>query len=276
MRVNDWLPLAAAMLATGAVGGVLAGLLGVGGGIAIVPFLEYALAVLGIDAQIRVHIAVATSLATIIPTSISSARAHARRGSVDRELARSWALPLVAGALLGAVVASQVRSAVLTVVFGSVALLVALKMMLPLGDRPVATRVPRGWRGAPVPFSIGALSALMGIGGGTVSVPVMSLYGEPIHRAVGTAALFGLFISLPGTLAFLVAHPAAATPWGTVGYVSLPGLALIAPAAMLFAPVGARIAHSLSHRALAIVFGLFLGLVAARMLYRSWVDWGLP
>jgi uncharacterized membrane protein YfcA len=276
MRVSDWLPLAAAMLATGAVGGVLAGLLGVGGGIVIVPFLEYALAVLGIDAEVRVHIAIATSLATIIPTSISSARAHARRDSVDLELARSWALPLVAGALLGAVVASHVRSAVLTVVFGSVALLVALKMMLPFGDRPVATRVPRGWSGAPVPFAIGTLSALMGIGGGTVSVPVMSLYGQPIHRAVGTAALFGLFISLPGTLAFLAAHPAAATPWGTVGYVSLPGLALIAPAAMLLAPVGARIAHSLSHRALAIVFGLFLGLVAARMLYRSWIDWGLP
>jgi uncharacterized membrane protein YfcA len=234
-------------------------------------FLEYALAVLGVEQEVRVHVAVATSLATIIPTSISSARAHARRDSVDGELARSWAVPLVVGALAGAVIASHVRSAVLTIVFGSVALLVALKMMLAFGDRPIASRVPRGWSGSPIPLSIGALSALMGIGGGTVSVPVMTLYGQSIHRAVGTAALFGLFISLPGTLAYLAATPESTTPWGTVGYVSLPGLALIAPTTMLFAPLGATLAHSLSRRALAIAFGVFLGLVAARMLYRSFV-----
>jgi len=259
------------MLATGAVGGVLAGLLGVGGGIVIVPLLDYVLGLLGVPPAIGMHIAVATSLATIIPTSISSSRAHARRGSVDRDIIRSWAIPMVGGAVIGTLIAAHVRSAVLAAVFGLVALLAAFKMMLPVDDWHVSERVPRGWRAAPIPVVIGLLSTLMGIGGGTISVPIMTLCGEAIHTAVGTAALFGLFISLPGTVGFLLATSSVTPPWGTVGLVSLPGVLLIAPMTMLCAPIGVRLAHALSRRQLAIAFGLFLGLVAIRMLYRTWI-----
>jgi uncharacterized membrane protein YfcA len=268
--LEGWWPLLAAILVTGAGGGVLAGLLGVGGGIVIVPVLDYALGVAGVAPPIRMPIAVATSLATIIPTSISSARAHARRGSVDLDLARTWAVPIAIGSAAGTLVASHVRSAVLSAVFGAVALIVAIRMLLPMGEWRLRECVPRDWRAAPVPAAIGFLSSMMGIGGGTISVPVMTLCGEEIHKAVGTAALFGLVVSLPATLGFLLATPSAAAPWGTIGLVSVPGALLMAPLTMLCAPLGARLAHSLSRRGLAIAFGLFLALVAIRMLYRTW------
>jgi uncharacterized membrane protein YfcA len=270
----DWLPMVLALIATGAVGGVLAGLLGVGGGIVIVPALDYVLGVIGIDPAMRMHVAVATSLATIIPTALSSTRAHAQRGAVDNELARAWSIPIALGAAVGAVLAGHARSSVLTAVFGVVALLAALKMILPFDEWRLGSRVPRSWAAAPLPFGIGLVSTVMGIGGGTVSVPAMTLYGEPIHRAVGTAALFGLLISVPGTAAYLLASSEAHLPWGTVGLVSIPGVLVIAPMTMLTAPLGARLAHALSRRHLAAAFGLFLALVAARMLWRTFTTAG--
>jgi uncharacterized membrane protein YfcA len=270
MPEHDWLPMAAALLGTGAAGGLLAGLLGVGGGIVIVPALDYVFGLLGVDGAIRMHVAVATSLATIIPTAISSSRAHARRGAVDRGLAVAWAAPIMLGAALGALLAARAKSAVLTATFGIVALAVAIKMMLPTDHWRLGSAVPRSWRSAPLPLAIGLLSSLMGIGGGTVSVPAMTLYGEPIHKAVGTAAFFGLLISVPGTLAYLLFETPAARPWGTVGLVNLPGVLLIAPMTMLLAPLGARLAHALSRRMLSAVFGVFLALVAIRMLWRTW------
>src|SRR6056300_1292372 len=127
--MEQWLILGVAMLATGLVAGVLAGLFGIGGGIVIVPVLETALGFLGVDAAIRMHVAVGTSLATIIPTSISSARAHHRRGAVDMGVVKRWALFVLIGALLGAWIAAQVHSRVLAGVFATLALLVAFKMV---------------------------------------------------------------------------------------------------------------------------------------------------
>jgi len=118
---------------------------------------------------------------------------------------------------------------------------------------------------------IGAVSAMMGIGSGTISVPTMTLLGATIHRAVGTAAFFGLLVSVPGTLGYLFAKPEPALGGATIGLVSLIGVALIAPGSLLAAPLGARVAHALSKRALSRVFGAFLLIVAARMLYRSFI-----
>ncbi len=109
----------------------------------------------------------------------------------------------------------------------------------------------------------------MGIGGGTLTVPTLNLCGYPIHRAVGTAAFFGIFISIPGTAGYLLARPPVELPWATVGFVSLVGLAIIAPGSMLTAALGARVAHSLSRRRLSQAFGLFLLLVGCRMVYRA-------
>ncbi len=266
----EFAAFAAAMLLTGAIGGLLAGLLGIGGGIVIVPVLDTVLSLYGTDPAIRMQVAVATSLATIIPTSISSSRAHHRRRSVDTELVRRWAVFVLAGSLAGAFIAAGVHSRTLSLVFAVMALLIATKMILPLDGRTLAQSVPRGPFMPIVPALIGGLSSMMGIGGGTLSVAILTLFNEPIHRAVGTAALFGLAISLPGTIGFIVAgYGDARLPPFSLGFVNLLGFALIAPATWLAAPAGAALAHRLSRRHLSLIFGLFLVLVSARMFSQA-------
>ncbi len=268
--MEQWLILGAAMLATGCVAGVLAGLFGIGGGIVIVPVLELALGAIGVDPAIRMHIAVATSLAVIIPTSISSARAHAANGAVDFGIVRRWALFVLAGALLGAWIASQFHSRVLAAIFATLALLVAMKMVFLPDSRNLTDAVPKNPAVYTIPTLIGGLSAMMGIGGGTFSVMTLTIFNQPIHRAVGTAALIGMVIAIPGTIGFV------ATGWsdpripdGSLGYVSLVGFACIAPTTVLCAPLGAKLAHAFSARRLSVLFGLFLVVAAVRMFYRA-------
>jgi len=268
--MEQWLTLGVTMLVTGCVAGVLAGLFGIGGGVVIVPVLEAALGFLGVDAAIRMHIAVATSLSTIIPTSISSARAHHQRQSVDVEIVKRWAVFVLLGALLGAWIASQVHSRVLAMVFATLALMVAIKMVFLPETRNLAEEVPRGPLVPVIPTSIGCFSSMMGIGGGTFSVMTLTLFNQPIHRAVGTAALFGLVISLPATVGFVLAGWGdARLPAGSLGYVSLIGFACIAPATVLTAPLGAKIAHGLSQKRLSMLFGAFLVVASLRLFYRA-------
>jgi uncharacterized membrane protein YfcA len=210
-------------------------------------------------------------MATIVPTAISSSRAHASRNAVDFAIVKRWTVPIVIGALAGSLAATRVDGRVLAAVFGVVALLAALKMLLPLDRVVLRPSLPGGFGGALIPAFIGCISAMMGIGGGTLSVPTLTLCGVPVHKAVGTAALLGLWIALPGTAGYLLAHPPAAAqlPPLTIGYVSLIGLALVAPISWLVAPFGARLAHSLDRRKLSAAFGVFLLTVAIRMLYRA-------
>lgn len=262
--------LVVAMLLTGAAGGVLAGLLGVGGGIVIVPMLDLALSFVGVDASVRMHIAVATSLATIVPTSISSARAHYHRQSVDVPVIRYWSPWIAIGAVLGILVAANVSAEFLAAVFAIVAVAVAAKMMLPLDDLNLAKDVPGGVAGRVIPLMIGTLSTLMGIGGGTLSVPAMTLSGKAIHLAVGTAAVFGFVIAVPATIGYIVAgwnNPLL--PAASLGYVNVIGFLIIASMTVLFAPLGAKVAHALSRRQLAVLFGFFLAIVAVRMSFRA-------
>ena len=268
--MQELIPLVVAMLLSGCVAGLFAGLLGVGGGIVIVPMMELALSLIGIDPAIRMHIAVATSLAVIVPTSISSARAHHKRHAVDLALVKRWAVFVLVGALVGTYVAAQVHSRVLSAIFAVFAFLISMKMLLRQQDKAVVSDVPNGFWVSLIPSCIGFFSSMMGIGGGTFSVMVLTLFGKPIHKAVGTASLFGLFIAVPGTIGFIVAG------WGnpllpllSLGYVSLVGFAVIAPATVLTAPFGARIAHGLSQRKLNLVFGLFLLVAAIRMMTRA-------
>ena len=260
-----------ALLAAGVAGGILAGLLGVGGGIVVVPALEFVLEWYGVPSAYRMHIAVATSLAVIVPTSISSARAHHQRGAVDVALAKRWAPLIGIGAVIGVLVASMVSGPTLTAVFGVFVFLVAVKMSLPLDRKTLAATVPANPFMGLVPTAIGTISSMMGIGGGTLTVPTLTLFGEPMHRAVGTSALFGLLISVPGAIAFVIAGWGNADlPPGSIGFVSLVGFILIAPTTVLMAPLGARLAHALSQRALSLLFGVFLLLIAVRMGVQAW------
>lgn len=264
------MPLILAMLFAGAASGLIAGLLGVGGGIVAVPVLEFVLTVLGVDRSLTMKIAVATSMATIVPTSIASARVHARRGAVDMEVVRVWGPAVALGAVVGTVLAAYLKSYWLSLIFAVVATAVAAKMLTPLNNRVLRGAVPRNMAGAWLPFSIGGVSTFMGIGGGTLSVPIMTLCNQPIHRAVGTGAMLGVWISIPATIGYLLANTSSLpVPAFNVGYVNLAGFVCIAPASWLAAPLGARLAHRLSHARLSKIFGIFLLIVAARMVYRT-------
>ena len=184
--VTLW-PFALALLAIGAGAGVLAGLLGVGGGIVLVPAYFYTFSALGYDSAYLMQVCVATSLATIIVTSLRSVQSHNRKGAVDWSILKRWAPGIAVGAVLGLLVAARVSSVVLQVVFGAAAGIVAVYMVLGRGDWRLAGAMPGGVVRALLSPLIGLLSVLMGIGGGTFGVPLMTLCAVPIHRAVATA-----------------------------------------------------------------------------------------
>jgi len=260
------LTLVPLLLAAGAFAGVLAGLLGVGGGIVIVPALYHIFGFLEIDDAVRMHLAVGTSLATIIPTSIRSVLAHRERDSFDAALFRSWMPGIVAGVLFGTWLATLSSFTTLTLVFAVIALFVATYMALGNPAWQVRDELPSNIVAQPIGAVIGAISAMMGIGGGTMSVPVLNLFGFPIHRSVGTSAGFGLIIAIPGTLGFILGGWAnAALPDFSIGYVNWLGFLLIVPMTVLTVPYGAKLAHSLSTTGLRRAFALFLGLTSLRM-----------
>lgn len=269
MESTQWFLAIPILLGVGAVAGTLAGLLGVGGGIVIVPVLYWLVDVglLKVDAEVAIHFAVATSLMTIIPTSISSARAHHRKGSIDLALFRSWAPFIGGGALLGGWLAASVNADILSGVFGVIALMVVINMLNPrpftLADQPPKRLSLRAAVAAP----IGTFSAMMGIGGGTLSVPVLSLLSFPVHRAVGTAALFGLVIAVPGVLGYAFAgqNIKGLLPY-SLGYINLPAAAVISVATFIAAPLGVQLAHRLDAKRLRLVFALFLGISAIKLL----------
>ncbi len=260
--------LALALLATGVVAGIIAGLLGVGGGIVIVPVLYYMFTALKVDPNVLMHVAVGTSLATILATGTSSARAHFKRGSVDMDLLKTWWWAIALGVLAGAAIAGNISGGALTLVFGVVALGVAANMLFRKDGPALSERLP----GSPFKEGIGALiggiSVMMGIGGGTLGVPTLTLFGYPIRKAVGTAAAIGLIIAVPGTLmSILFGWGVAGRPPFSLGYVNLIGFLLIIPASTLAAPLGAKIAHAIDPSRLKLIFALFLGFTGLRMIY---------
>lgn len=259
---------AGALLATGLFAGVLAGLLGVGGGIVIVPVLFHMFTLLGIDEAVRMHLAVGTSLGTIIPTSIRSLRAHQKKGAVDFDLLKRWALPMLAGVIVGTILAAYVKGPVLTAIFATVALLVAFNMAFGNEEWRLSDELPGRVGQGVIASVIGGVSTMMGIGGGTFGVTVMTLYGRAIHQAVATSAGLGLIISVPGAIGFVLSGIGVdARPPLSLGYVNLVGLFLIVPATILAAPWGASIAHAISRKTLARAFAFFLLLTSARMFY---------
>lgn len=260
------IPLAALLLATGLVAGVTAGLLGVGGGIVIVPVLFHVFSQLGIDLDVRMHLAVGTSLATIVFTALRSVTSHRRHGAVDLELLQSWVLPVLVGVAAGSVTVHYVSGAALTAVFASVALVVAVHMAFGRPSWRIADQVPGGLGRLAIGAGIGFFSLLMGLGGGTLGVPTLTLFGLPIRRAVGTAAGLGLVIAIPGAIRFAtLGWNAPNLPPFCLGYVNVLGFALIVPATVLAAPWGAKFAHTISQALLRRLFAVFLIVTSARM-----------
>lgn len=262
-----WLTgLAVALMATGVIAGLIAGLLGVGGGIVIVPVLYHLFSLLEIDPAVRMHMAVGTSLATIIPTSIISARSHHAKGSMDVGLLRSFGPFVLLGAVVGGFAGSLFEGAVLSGIFATVALLVAANMALRPEGSALRETLPKKTGQGILGGLIGSISAVMGIGGGTLGVPVLSAFNFPIRRAVGTASALGVIIGVPGAIGFAVSGLGVADrPPASIGYINLIGFALIVPLTMRMAPIGANIAHRINPARLRLAFAVFLALTAARM-----------
>ena len=267
ISIGDFAFFAVSLVAAGALTGVLAGVFGVGGGAVIVPVLHDLFLFLGVPDAVSTPLSVGTSLAIIIPTSIRSYTAHKARGGVDMTILRAWAVPTVVGVIVGAYLASFASPIVFKLVFVFVAGLSAARLLGDFSWR-LGDDLPAGPLMKVYGLIIGVLSALMGIGGGQLSSMFMTFYNRPIHQAVSTSAGMGVLISIPGAIGLMIAGWShEGLPPGSVGYVSLIGLALFAPVSVWTAPIGVRLAHAMPKRMLERAFGFFLLLVSTRFIF---------
>lgn len=258
------------LMVIGALAGVLAGLLGVGGGIVLVPAFFYAFQTLGYGGPQLMQMCLATSLATIIVTSTRSVLSHNRKGAVDWEILRGWGPGIALGAVAGVLVASSLRSSTLQGLFGVLALAIGLYMGLSRAEWRLGETMPKGVKRAALSPVVGFLSVLMGIGGGSFGVPLMSLHGTPIHRAVATAAGFGVIIAVPSVLGFmLLSIDPAAQPPLSIGAVNIPAFLVVIAMTLTTAPLGVKLAHALDPKPLKRIFAVFLIFVALNMLRKA-------
>lgn len=261
--------LVAELLALGCTAGFLAGLLGIGGGMVLVPALVFVGTQVGFAPEYGIRSAVATSLATILFTSLSSVRAHHSRRAVMWPVVRSLAPGIVVGSLAGAQVAKQLPGRALELFFAVFVAYSATQMFANRAPKPSRTLpASTGMFGAGT--GIGGLASLVGTGGGFVSVPFLVWCNVPIHHAVGTSAALGFPVALAGTLGYLWAGASLETaPEGAAGFLYLPALALIAGTSVLMAPIGARAAHGMDTGRLKRAFAVVLYGLAAYMGWRA-------
>jgi len=258
--------LALWIVAAGVLVGILAGLFGIGGGAIIVPVLYELFRVLGVPEDVRIQACIGTSLAIIVPTTVRSYLGHKKKGSVIPEVVRIWALPAIAGVAIGSVTASFAPAFVFKVAFLVFVSFIAIRMLFG-GERwKLGDQLPGRGMLAIYGLITGLFSSLVGVSGGAISNAVLTLYGRPMHQAVGTSAGVGVPITIAGTIGYMLAgwpHMAQLPPF-SVGYVSLVGLVLMAPVSSYTTTYGVRLAHWLPRRKLEIAFGVFLILVALR------------
>ncbi len=273
LTVPQLLELVLLLLATGALAGFLAGIFGIGGGAVLVPVLYECFRIAGVPLEVRMPLCIGTSLAIIIPTSIRSWQAHHKRGSVDMDILRKWALPVLAGVIIGSVIARYAPEKLFKYVFVGVAWSAAARLLLGKENWRLGEEMPTGFFMKAYGLFIGLVSTLMGIGGGLFSNLLMTFYGRPIHQAIGTSAGLAVLISIPGALGYIYAGWPAASRFPevaalqlpfAVGYISLIGALLVMPTSLLVAPLGVRAAHFLTKRKLEIAFGIYLLIVGSR------------
>lgn len=262
--MTQWIALALALIAAGALVGFLAGLFGVGGGTVVVPILYEVFVALGVPDELRMPLCAGTSLALIIPTSIASFTTHRRSEAVDLALLKVWIVPVVTGAVGGAIAARYAPAVLFKSVFIAVALLTAARLMFPGRLPRFGTQVPHHLRTA-YGLVIGASAALIGIGGGLLSNMVMTLHGRAIHQAVATSSGVGVLVSVPGTLGYMAAGwDRIGLPPFSIGFVSVAAVLALMPASFLTAKLGAALAHRVAKHRLEICFALYLLMISAQ------------
>lgn len=258
-----------ACLALGTFVGLLAGLLGIGGGLVVVPVLSALLPWAGIHSELALPMALATSLASIVITSSSSAYTHYRLGNVQFHVIYSLLPGLLCGGLLGSTIAHILPAQYLPRIFGTIVLLLALQMMLSLKVRTMRS-LPSPWFNACCGSIIGIISSLAGIGGGSLTVPYLHYHGVEMRKAIGCAALCGIFLAFSGMVGFIYfgLEQTQKLPPFSVGYVYLPALIGIVLTSVFTTRFGAKLATSLPTHAIKRVFAVFLLLVGASMFIR--------
>lgn len=260
-----------AMLVAGLLAGYAAGLFGIGGGFVVVPALMVVLPLLGGGKAELVHVAVGTSAATIIATALRSVHAHSKRGAVDFEVLKGWAPWLVLGSSAGVLLASYVSGSGLILIFGCGVTLMAVHFLFPiLAGRQISDTMPGGVTRMSIAGGLGVFSSMLGIGGGTIAIIVMTLCGKTIHRAIATASGIGVLIAVPTALGFLlIGLGAPDLPWGSLGYINLPAAVLVTSTSILSAPWGVATAHKLNPTALRTVFGIYLLFLGVSMAMKG-------
>jgi uncharacterized membrane protein YfcA len=260
--------LAAWIAGAGILVGILAGLFGIGGGAVIVPVLYEVFRALGVPEDVRMQLCVGTSLAIIVPTTVRSYLAHKKKGAVIPDVVWIWAFPAVAGVAIGSVTAAYAPSPVFKIAFVIFAAFIAVRMLHGADRWNLGNELPRRWVLTAYGFITGLFSSLVGVSGGAVSNAVLTLYGQPMQRAVATSAGIGVPITIAGTIGYMLAgwrHMSELPPL-SIGFVSLIGLVLMAPVSSYMASYGVRLAHWLPRRKLEIGFGIFLTFVSLRFL----------
>lgn len=274
--MSELLPLIVMLACVGGLAGFTAGLFGIGGGAVIVPALYYAFTALGYP-EAAMHMAVGTSAAVIVVNAVRSVRAHHGHGAVDWDLLwpsnklQSYALWIGLGAFCASLwLAPRLSGDALRLIFAIMASVIALQFIFGRPNFTLRDNVPGGAARPVVGGSVGALSALMGIGGGSITVPLMAMCNVPIHRAIATASGFGFAIALPATIGFMISGwNAPQRPDFSIGYVNALGFIFIAALAFFTIPLGAKLAHKMSQKKLKLVFGLCLLAVALNMARKT-------
>ena len=247
-------------LFTGLLSGFLAGLLGVGGGIIIVPVSYFVLLSLGYSVEVVMHVSVASSLAVIIFTSISSIRSHLKLKNIENKVIKKWFVGIIIGSLLGSFLASEVKGEILVLIFISLAFLISINMFFHKKIQTIKNDIPTSFiLNFFISGNIGFLSALIGIGGGSFSVPTLSMFSKKIHQAVGTSAVLGFFIAFPGAISYiLLGLNVENLPPYSLGYVNLLIVFLVASTSIFTANIGAKISSRIDKNNLKKIFAIFL------------------
>lgn len=260
------------LCAAGAAAGITSGLFGNGGGFVVVPALLLVFPIFSVAEDTLMYIAIGTSLATIVVSSARSVQAHSKQGAVDFSILRSWSTWLLVGVAAGLWIASKVDARSLIIIFAVGVLVYSAYFLYPkaLSRLRQQHHMPQGWAKASLASFLGGFSALLGIGGGTVTVITMVLCQRTIHQAVATAAGVGFIIGLPGALGFIwMGWGQPDLPWGSIGYLHLPAFLAICAISIFTAPLGARLAHMLDENHLKQLFGIYLVIVSCSMFYKG-------
>jgi len=262
-----WLLPLAALLAAGLFAGFCAGMFGIGGGFVVVPAMLLVLPLLGGAKTEYAHVAVGTSAATIIVASLRSVTAHARRGAVDFEILKTWAPWLIIGDVLGVVLAGHVDGHGLLLIFAVGVLLMSVNFLVPkLSALVISDQMPSGLAMVAIAGPLGTFSSLLGIGGGTIAITVMTWCSRTIHRSIATASGIGTLIAVPTAIGFaIIGFGRPGLPWGSLGYINLPAALAISCMSILTAPLGVAAAHRLPSAPLKRVFGGYLVVISLFM-----------